>query len=142
MDLLLLEEIYAFGHENIKATHHSTLEVTTENYLTKKGDCIIGIRANKSAFLLNSKTKEFLRCNFSTLKVVIEVGEQSDAFICYGSNRLSFLNKTSIVFRKSKYIDDRTVGILCNKAASDIDRRIVAKLKDPSCKLVLKIFKT
>lgn len=138
---MLLEEIYAFGHENIRATHPSTLEVTTEDYLTKKGDCIIGIRANKSAFLLSLKTKEFLRHNFSTLKVVVEVGEQSDSFICHGSDKLSFLSKTSLVFRKSKYVDDRTVGILCSKAASDIDRRIVDKLKDPNCRLTIKFFK-
>lgn len=138
---MFLEEIYAFGHENIRATHRSTLEVTTENYLTKRGDCIIGIKANKSAFSLNSKVKEFLKCSLSTLKIVIEVDEQSDSFVCHGSERLSFLSKTSLVFRKSKYIDDRTVGILCDKAASDIDRRIVTKLRDPSCKLVLKFFK-
>ncbi|MGB9758624.1 MAG: DUF371 domain-containing protein [Thermoproteota archaeon] len=138
---MLLEEIHAFGHENIRATHHSTLEVTTENYLTKKGDCIIGIRANKSAFSLSSKTKDFLRHNLSTLKVVIEVGEQSDSFVCHGSDKLSFLSETSMVFRKSKYVDDRTVGVLCNKAASDIDRRIVAKLKNSSCELVIKFFK-
>jgi len=139
--LLLLEEIHAFGHENIRATHHSTLEVTTENYLTKKGDCIIGIRANKSAFSLSSDTKDFLKHNLSTLRVVVEVGEESDSFICHGSDKLSFLSETSIVFRKSKYVDGRTVGVLCSKAASDIDRRIVAKLRNPSCKLVVKFFK-
>lgn len=139
--MLLLEEFCAFGHENIRATHHSTLEVTTENYLTKKGDCIIGINASKSAFSLSSKTKDFLKHNLSTFKVVIEVGEQSDSFVCHGSDKLSFLSKTSMVFRKSKYVDDRTVGVLCSKAASDIDRRIVAKLKNSGCKLVIKFFK-
>lgn len=137
----LLEEICAFGHKNIEAIHHSTLEVTTENFLTKRGDCIIGINADKSASSLGLQTKAFLKNDLSILKVVVEVDEQKDSFVCHGSNRLTFLSNSSIVFRKSKYVDDRTVGVFCSKAASDIDRRIVNKLKDPNCKVVLKLFK-
>ena len=40
--------IYAKGHENVKSTHKSTLEITTEEHLTCTGDCILGICADKS----------------------------------------------------------------------------------------------
>ncbi|MEM5832867.1 MAG: DUF371 domain-containing protein, partial [Candidatus Aenigmatarchaeota archaeon] len=46
------------------------------------------------------------------------------------SPALKLTNDKSIVIRKSDYIDDRTAAILSTKAAIDIDRRIIEKLKN------------
>lgn len=51
--------IKARGHPNIKATHRTTIEVTKDNYLTGRGDCILGIDADKSL----KDMKEFLDQN-------------------------------------------------------------------------------
>ena len=39
----------AWGHENVRATHRSTFEVTKDDYLTPRGDCIVGIRSEAAA---------------------------------------------------------------------------------------------
>ena len=43
-----IDKITAFGHPNIVANHKTTLEFTKEKHLSPKGDCIVGINANKS----------------------------------------------------------------------------------------------
>jgi len=42
------EVIRARGHEHVAATHESTFEVTTDDWLTPAGDCIVGIEADRA----------------------------------------------------------------------------------------------
>ena len=42
------------GHENILATHKNTLEFTKDDFVTKTGDCIVGI---SSDFNITKETK-------------------------------------------------------------------------------------
>ncbi|MCK5388859.1 MAG: DUF371 domain-containing protein, partial [Candidatus Thorarchaeota archaeon] len=37
----------AYGHENVIGEHKTTVEITTEDYLTKQGTCIVGMEANQ-----------------------------------------------------------------------------------------------
>ena len=39
--------VYCRGHPLVLGSHPTTFEVTREDYLTKKGNCIIGIAADK-----------------------------------------------------------------------------------------------
>ncbi|MEM7818322.1 MAG: DUF371 domain-containing protein, partial [Candidatus Aenigmatarchaeota archaeon] len=55
-----------------------------------------------------------------------------EVFYAFGSPALKLTNDKSIVIRKSDFIDDRTAVILSNKAAIDIDRKIVEKIKNPN----------
>ncbi|MEM4819277.1 MAG: DUF371 domain-containing protein, partial [Nanopusillaceae archaeon] len=65
-----------------------------------------------------------------------------DKIIAMGSKYLTFKDNKSFVIRKSNYIDDRTVAIKANKAARDIDRRIIDLLKlEKEIKIIFKIFK-
>jgi hypothetical protein len=48
-----------------------------------------------------------------------------------GSPRLVLEHPSSIVIRRSDYVDGRTLAIRANKAARDIDRRIVELLRNP-----------
>jgi len=120
--------VRAKGHKLISATHKSTFEITKENYLTERGNCIIGISANYSAREFPAWLKEYLR---EGKKIIIEikVGNLSDFIEAYGNKELTFKDNKSFVIRKSNYIDDRTVAIKSNKAAIDIDRRIIELLK-------------
>ena len=59
--MTILEEIDDYGHENILCTHTTTIEITKENHLTKKGNCILGICASKACFDLNSELKKNLQ---------------------------------------------------------------------------------
>lgn len=121
--------IKAFGHKNIKATHKSTLEITKDDYLTERGDCIIGIKSNYSVYDIPNDLKQHL-LNGEKIIIKIIVDDIIDEIIAYGSNNLKFENKKSIVIRKSNYIDDRTLAILANKSAIDINRKIIEKIKD------------
>ncbi len=42
----LIYKFSCYGHPNIKATHVKTLEITKDDGLSERGDCIIGIKAD------------------------------------------------------------------------------------------------
>ncbi len=122
-------EIVFKGHKNIIAKHRSTLEITKENYLTKKGDCIIGVCSSHSCFDLPEKLKKELKKN-RKIKIIIFTPVGSEEIIAFGNENLLLTNKTSIVIRKSNFIDDRTLCINANKSAKNIDRKIINYLKN------------
>ena len=39
------QRVRATGHENVTAEHTSTLEFTSDDWLTPAGDCILGVEA-------------------------------------------------------------------------------------------------
>jgi len=120
--------IKARGNKLIKATHKSTLEITKDNFLTERGDCIIGINANYSVKDLPEDLKDHL-LNEGKIKIVIKVDDLIDDIIAYGSKNLLLTNDRSIVIRKSNYIDDRTLAINSNKSAIDINRKLIEELR-------------
>ena len=65
------EVIYARGHENIKATHKTTMEITKDPYLTPRGDCIIAVKANKAALDLSRRLIEKLKNPKSVVKITL-----------------------------------------------------------------------
>ncbi len=134
----LVEVIRCRGHENIRATHRSTLEFTKENYLTPRGDCILCVGADKGINDLSEDFKKALR-EGRKLLIRIKVGELSDEVIAEGSPELILDHPYSMVVRKSDYIDARTLAIRANKAAKDIDRRLVERLKDPRTEAIIEL---
>lgn len=125
---MVKETIIARGHPNVLGTHKTTIEITKENFLTKKGDCIIGISADKSCADLSDELKKALRSNFK-FKVTFRVGELEDSVIGYGSPELKLTNKNSIVIRKSSYIDDRTLLVKADKAAHYLNKELIKKMQ-------------
>lgn len=130
------EEIVAYGHPNITATHKTTMEITKAGELGKDADCIIGVAANKSCVDLNKEFRDSLK-NGKKIFVTIEAGGIDDDFVAFGSPALVMSHTENIVIRKSDFIDSRTLAILADKAAVDLDRDLVKKLKDP--KTMIKI---
>lgn len=135
---MLKETILCYGHENVKATHRSTLEITKEEFLTPRGDCIICIKADKGLKDLSENFKKALR-EGKKLRIRIIVGESIDEILAFGSKNLNFENPVSMVIRKSDYIDGRTLAIKANKAARDIKREIVEKLRDPKQRVIVEL---
>ncbi len=129
------ETITAYGHENIQATHKTTLEITKDKHLTKNGDCIIAIAADKSLADLSSKFKEKLRGKNATLTIRIEVGGVAEEINASGSSHLDLTHPTEIVVRKSDYISNRTLAIRADKASYDLSKKLVDKLKKPNQKV-------
>jgi len=125
------EVIIAYGHENVKATHRSTFEITKESHLSKRGDCIIAVSANKGLAELSDIFKEVLRRCGSKLTILIEAGGASDVINAFGSPLLTLMHPTEMVVRKSGYVCRRTLAIQADKAACDLSKALVEKLKIP-----------
>ena len=137
--MTVLDKIYAYGHENILCSHKTTIEITKDKNITKKGTCIVGIKASKACIDLDPKLKETI-INEDKIKVTLKVGNLKDSFYGFGHKALTLLDKKDIVFRKSNYICDRTVLINCTKSSNDLKRELIEDLKHPGKKISI-IFK-
>ncbi|MBI2581470.1 DUF371 domain-containing protein [Candidatus Woesearchaeota archaeon] len=116
----------AHGHPNILATHKTTLEITKDSELTKSGDCIVAVNANFSL----QRIKELIsNCNRGDkIKLIIEAAGLEEEITAIVNK--DFLSEKEIVLRKGSFASERTFGINCNKAAADISRELVEKLKN------------
>ena len=123
-----IDKITAFGHPNILSNHKTTVEFTKEKHLTKKGDCIVAINADKSIQDISDELKSSLKKN-KKIKCKIYTNNYTDEIIGYGDKYLTFNHPTDIVLRKSNYICPRTLLINCNKAACDINRDLIEELQ-------------
>lgn len=136
---MILDKIYAYGHENILSTHPTTIEITKDKNITEKGNCIIGINATKACFDLNPDLKRFIKSG-KKLKIILKVDNLKDSFYGFGNETLNLLDENDMVFRKSNFICDRTVLIRCTKSSSELNRTLIEKLKIPGKKFIM-IFK-
>ncbi|MCG2885243.1 MAG: DUF371 domain-containing protein [Vulcanisaeta sp.] len=124
-----IDVIRAWGHVNVRATHRSTIELTKDEYLTPRGDCIVGIKANKALSDLDLRLKSIIRRDGSIVIAVFSVGEYFDYVVGLGSSRLTLSSNTKLIIRRSDYVDDATLMIKANKAAADLNRELVDRLK-------------
>jgi len=123
---------FAHGHENIQATHETTFEVTKETTITKRGDCIIAVEATKGVADLPLEFKEAARKKGAQITITIEAGELKEIVRAKGSPRLLFTHPTDLVVRKTDYVCGRTLAIRAGKAASDLSRKLVEKIRGSS----------
>ena len=133
------EELIAWGHPNIKASHKSTFEITKDPYVTPRGDCIIAVRANKAVRDLSEDFKTMARRRAAKITLIIEVDDFKEIVKGYGHPDLKFLDERSMVIRKSDYICPRTLMIRADKAAIDLNRRLIALLRNPNTMIKIRI---
>ncbi len=133
----ILDKFYAFGHENVMGSHKTTIEITKDNYLTKKGDCIVGINSSKGCIDLSPELKKSLKKG-RKIKVILEVDNYQDHFFGFGNNMLKLQDANDIVFRKSNFVCERTVLTNCTKSARDLSRDLIKILKESKRKLLIK----
>jgi uncharacterized protein len=138
------EVIFGFGHENIQATHHSTLEFTKDSHVTKNGDCILVVSTDKGIADFSAEFKEALRSPNAKLTATVEVAGVSEQIYAKGNPRLSLTHTVEMVLRKSDYVSDRTLAVHADKAARDINRELVKKLQNPNqkAKITLEVYIT
>lgn len=122
------EQITFRGHRDVRATHKTTFEITKSRYLTRRGDCIIGVGADKACADLNQRVKEALRRK-SLVRITLSVSGLSFRMSAEGSPDLMLTHKEDIVVRRSGYICPRTLAIRADAAAADIPRDIIEILK-------------
>ena len=130
-----IENIVAFGHENIQAIHPTTLMFTKEKHLSNTGDCIVAVGADKALSNLSQAFKDKLKTPNYKLTVIIDAGAVNAEIIAFGSPKLILTHSTDLVIRKSGFIDDRTLAISANKSSNDLPRELIAQLKNPQQKI-------
>lgn len=138
------ERIHAHGHENVRGEHESTVELTTDDWLTPAGDCIVGIEADKTPAEFDEAFVEACQSADATItaEFVVETGEETltDTLTGRGDPDLTFEGDRSLVGRTSDHVDDRTVYVGADGAAADLDRGLVAALaNDASLTLTLTV---
>lgn len=131
----ITEIIFAHGHRNIEATHRSTLEITKETQLSKKGDCIVAVSADKATADLTPEFKQNLRKKNAKVTMLIEAEGVVEVVNALGSPKLILTHPTEMVVRKSSYVCRRTLAIKADKAACDLSRKLVEKLRNPKPKV-------
>lgn len=122
----------AMGHENVTSLHKSTFEITTDKTLTLKGDCIIGVKSNVTLKDLPEDLKKQIQTDNEKIELFLETDNYSDKIVGYGSSKLTLDHPTDMVCRKSDFTCSRTLMINSNKAAKDLDKKLVNELKNGS----------
>ena len=120
----------AYGHQNVISDHKSTVELTSEDYLTQQGTCIVGVRADMTLNELDSEIKQLASSESTEIILRMTVDELTEEVTGTGGTRLTYSDPTSMVARTSSYECGRTLMINADKAASDLSRDFVEKLKD------------
>lgn len=122
------EVIHARGHENVTATHASTFELTTDEFLTPAGDCILGIEADRAPAAFDDAFVAACRDPGAEITAVLAVDGRTARVTASGAPGLSLTSDRSLVVRTSNYVDARTVAVGATAAAADIDREIADAL--------------
>ncbi|WP_134669260.1 DUF371 domain-containing protein [Halorussus marinus] len=122
------EVIHATGHEHVSAAHASTFEVTTDDFLTPAGDCILGIEADRAPADFDPEFVAACRDAEATVTATFEADGHRETVTGRGDPDLTFESDRSAVGRTSDYVDDRTVMVGAEFAAEAFDRDLAAAL--------------
>lgn len=133
------DEITFFGHPNVQSFHPRTVEITKEEHLTLEGDCIIGVRATKACADLDPAVRSRLMKNGSRVKIEVIVGNDVYPITGNGDEQLTLKNTHDIVIRKTNFVCPRTLSVRCDRASSDIPRKMVEALRNPVTKGLFRI---
>ncbi|MCL9814393.1 DUF371 domain-containing protein [Natranaeroarchaeum aerophilus] len=122
------ERISAHGHEHVSADHASTFEVTTDDFLTPAGDCILAIEADRAPADFAPKFVDACQDADATITAMVEVDGMSQSVTGSGHPDLSFQSERSAVIRASDHVDERTVTVNADHGAIGIDDELVDAL--------------
>ncbi len=132
---MYLVQFKAYGHENIVGKHKTTVELTTEDFLTKQGTCIVGIKATQKLSDLSSKIRDLATLETTKIVLIMDVQGVREQITGSGGKGLTYADSTSMVARTSSFQCNRTLMINADKAASDLSREFVELLKNQSIEM-------
>lgn len=112
------------GHQNIAATHPTTIEFTKDSELTKEGDCIIGVKAGFDLALVKKFITQMHR---DRLFVEITVSDETEQIV--GTVNRAFNHTTEMVLRMSTFLSERTLMINANKGSKELSRALIERLQ-------------
>lgn len=120
----------AYGNENVVGDHKTTVELTSEDFLTKQGSCIVGIRTEITLNQLNPRIKELAALSSTKIVLKMSVDGLTEQVNGTGSPGLTYTDSTSMVARTSTFECGRTLMVNADKAASDLNRDFIDRLKE------------
>ncbi|QSG05337.1 DUF371 domain-containing protein [Halapricum desulfuricans] len=124
------ETVHAVGHENVTAAHESTFELTSDDYLTPAGDCILAIEADRVPAEFDDGFVSTCQSADATITATLEADGREATVTGRGHPDLTFESERSMVARTSEYVDDRTIMVDAEAAATDFDRELIDALAD------------
>lgn len=123
------ETIRCRGHPNVISRHSTTFEITKEEHLTCKGDCIIAVGAEKGAADLSPGFRAALARDDAILVTRLTCGNKSVIVTSQGSAGLVLDHPTDMVWRRSRHLCGRTVGVGSDQTAKTLPRELIACLR-------------
>jgi uncharacterized protein len=136
---MVQDEVVFYGHRNVQSLHAKTIEITKDEHLSTRGDCIIGVRANKGCADLDEMLKRRLKSDSAVVVMEVMVGPESVTVTGTGDRRLNLLHPHDIVLRKTNFACPRTISVRCNMASSDMPRKMVRLLQDDDTKAIFRV---
>ena len=125
----------AWGHPNITSKHRTTIMVTTDEHLSKRGDCIVAVRTEKGLVDLPSELKEIIRNEEAEISFTMNISSQSLVVRGRGHPKLTLTSPSDMVIRKSGFICARTLMIKADIASVDIPSEFIRLLEDHDCEV-------
>ncbi|MDD1674660.1 MAG: DUF371 domain-containing protein [Methanomicrobiales archaeon] len=122
------ETIYCTGHTLVLGNHPTTFEVTREDHLTKNGNCIIGIAADKGCSGLSVEFRRVLCHDDAVLFTRLSCDGITADVKSRGSARFTLDHPTAMVWRRSSFVCGRTIGILSDHVAATLPKELIAYL--------------
>ena len=122
------EIIHCRGHPLVLGNHPTTFEVTREDHLTKNGNCIIGISADKGCAGLSAAFKRVLANDDAVLVTRLSSEEVMFEVKSRGSSQFTLDHPTDMVWRRSSFVCGRTIGILSDHVAATLPEKLIASL--------------
>jgi hypothetical protein len=113
--------------------------ITKDENLTKRGDCVVAVKAEKGLSDLSVQLKKIIKKEKAKIIFMLETGGQKLKVNGFGHPDLSLSDPKDIVVRKSSYICDRTLMINANISASDVPPNLVELLQSSENEIVVTI---
>ena len=118
------------GHKNVTSHHKSTFEITKDVEIGPTADCIIGTDADKSMLNFPQEFKDKISDSNTKIIVILDTENGHDEIMGFGHEDLTLTHPTDIVCRTSDYTCSRTLMIKADKAAKDLDLKLIEDLKN------------
>ena len=122
------EYLIAHGHQNITATHHTTFEITKEEELSLAGSCIIAVGSSKGALDLSRSFRDALQQPGCRLYTTLTCGPHEVCIKSQGDPDLTLEHPADLVWRRSSFTCDRTIGIYTDFTAQNLPRDMIHML--------------
>jgi hypothetical protein len=128
--IIMIFKIRTKGHKNVTSHHKSTFEITKDVEIGPTADCIIGTDMDKSMLDFPQEFKDRIANSNTKISVVLDTENGHDEINGYGHEDLTLTHPTDIVCRTSDYTCSRTLMIRADKAARDLDEKLIEDLKN------------